>query len=147
MEAANRGAHDVDAPSIGYNITLPMEQEPNAFSTPDLTFRFHYFAMRKMHFAMRANALVVFPGGVGNTEQQLQAMAELRADAYAGTPSFLRILLEKAAEAGLALPHLKKALLSGEAFPVALRDWLADPLFITCMQKPSGPEAAPAAEP
>ncbi len=65
MEAANRGAHDAGAPSIGYNITLPMEQEPNAYSTPDLTFRFHYFAMRKMHFAMRANALVVFPGGMG----------------------------------------------------------------------------------
>ena len=53
MEAANRGAFDAAAPSIGYNITLPMEQEPNAFSTPDLTFRFHYFAMRKMHFAAR----------------------------------------------------------------------------------------------
>ena len=55
MEAANRGAHDAGAPSIGYNITLPHEQEPNAFSTPELTFRFHYFAMRKMHFAMRAD--------------------------------------------------------------------------------------------
>ena len=63
MEAANRGAYDVGAPSIGFNISLPSEQEPNAYSTPELTFRFHYFAMRKMHFAMRANALVVFPGG------------------------------------------------------------------------------------
>jgi phenylacetate-CoA ligase len=68
----------------------------------------------------------VFPGGVGNTEMQLQAMAELRADAYAGTPSFLRILLEKAAETGVSLPHLKKALVSGEAFPPSLRDWLAE---------------------
>ncbi len=68
----------------------------------------------------------VFPGGVGNTEMQLQAMAELRADGYAGTPSFLRILVEKAAESGVALPHLKKALVSGEAFPAALRDWLAE---------------------
>jgi len=75
MEAANRGAHDVDAPSIGYNITLPMEQEPNAFSTPDLTLRFHYFAMRKMHFAMRANALVVFPGGVGTLDELFEILA------------------------------------------------------------------------
>src|SRR5437868_1019715 len=63
MEAANRGAADVGAVSIGFNISLPSEQEPNAYSTPDLTFRFHYFAMRKMHLAMRANGLVVFPGG------------------------------------------------------------------------------------
>jgi phenylacetate-CoA ligase len=68
----------------------------------------------------------VFPGGVGNTELQLQAMADLRPDAYTGTPSFLRILLEKAAETGVALPHLKKALLSGEAFPAPLRDWLRE---------------------
>ena len=65
MEAANRGAVDAGAPSVGFNITLPHEQEPNAYSTPELTFRFHYFAMRKMHLAMRANALVVFPGGFG----------------------------------------------------------------------------------
>src|SRR5690606_13303526 len=56
MEAANRGAWDAGAPSIGFNITLPLEQQPNRFSTPELTFRFHYFAMRKMHLAMRANA-------------------------------------------------------------------------------------------
>ncbi len=68
----------------------------------------------------------VFPGGVGNTELQLQAMEHLRPDAYAGTPSFLRILLEKAAETGVALPSLKKALVSGEAFPPSLRDWLQE---------------------
>ena len=66
----------------------------------------------------------VFPGGVGNTELQLQAMLELRADAYAGTPSFLRIALEKADEMGLALPALRKASVGGEAFPAALRDAL-----------------------
>ena len=66
----------------------------------------------------------VFPGGVGNTELQLQAMLELRADAYAGTPSFLRIALEKADELGLALPALRKATVGGEAFPAALRDAL-----------------------
>lgn len=79
-----------------------------------------------MDAGARALGCTVFPGGVGNTELQLQAMAELRADAYAGTPSFLRILLEKAAETGVALPHLKKALLSGEAFPGSLRDWLQE---------------------
>jgi phenylacetate-CoA ligase len=79
-----------------------------------------------MESGAHALGCTVFPGGVGNTEMQLQAAAELRADGYAGTPSFLRILLEKAAETGVALPHLKKALLSGEAFPAALRDWLAE---------------------
>ena len=69
MAAANRGAADAGAPSIGFNITLPHEQEPNSFSTPELTFRFHYFAMRKMHLAMRANALVVFPGGFGTFDE------------------------------------------------------------------------------
>jgi hypothetical protein len=74
MEAANRGAYDVGAPSVGYNITLPMEQEPNPFSTPDLTFRFHYFAMRKMLFAMRAAALVVFPGGFGTLDELFEIL-------------------------------------------------------------------------
>jgi uncharacterized protein (TIGR00730 family) len=74
MEAANRGAYDAMAPSIGYNITLPMEQEPNSYSTPDLTFRFHYFAMRKMHFAMRAAALVVFPGGFGTMDELFELL-------------------------------------------------------------------------
>lgn len=69
MEAANRGATEAGAFSIGFNITLPHEQEPNAWSTPDLTFRFHYFAMRKMHLAMRAKALVVFPGGFGTLDE------------------------------------------------------------------------------
>jgi uncharacterized protein (TIGR00730 family) len=74
MEAANRGAHDAHAPSIGYNITLEHEQEPNSYSTPDLTFRFHYFAMRKMHFAMRAAALVVFPGGFGTMDELFELL-------------------------------------------------------------------------
>jgi uncharacterized protein (TIGR00730 family) len=74
MEAANRGAHDVGAPSIGFNITLPLEQEPNPYSTPDLTFRFHYFAMRKMHFAMRAAALVIFPGGFGTMDEMFEIL-------------------------------------------------------------------------
>lgn len=69
MEAANRGAHDAGAPSIGFNIRLPFEQEPNRYSTPDLTFQFHYFAMRKMHLAMRARALIIFPGGFGTLDE------------------------------------------------------------------------------
>jgi phenylacetate-CoA ligase len=79
-----------------------------------------------MESGAQALGCTVFPGGVGNTELQLQAMSELRADAYAGTPSFLRILLEKAAETGMPLPSLRKALVSGEAFPPSLRDWLAE---------------------
>ena len=74
MEAANRGATEAGAISIGFNITLPHEQEPNAWSTPDLTFRFHYFAMRKMHLAMRAAALVVFPGGFGTLDELFEIM-------------------------------------------------------------------------
>jgi phenylacetate-CoA ligase len=74
----------------------------------------------------QAIGCTVFPGGVGNTELQLQAMAELKPDGYAGTPSFLRIAMEKAAESGVALPSLTKALVSGEAFPAALRDWMRE---------------------
>lgn len=74
MEAANRGASDCGAPSIGFNITLPMEQRANVYSTPDLTFRFHYFAMRKMHLAMRANALAVFPGGFGTMDELFEIL-------------------------------------------------------------------------
>ena len=69
MEAANRGASEVNAPTIGFNFALPFEQYPNPYTTPDLTFKFHYFAMRKMHLAMRANALVVFPGGFGTLDE------------------------------------------------------------------------------
>ena len=69
MEAANRGAYEIGAPSIGFNIQLPHDQPPNAFTTPELTFQFHYFAMRKMHLAMRAAALVVFPGGFGTLDE------------------------------------------------------------------------------
>ncbi len=74
MEAANRGAWEAGAPSIGFNITLPLEQQPNRFSTPELTFRFHYFAMRKMHLAMRANALIVFPGGFGTMDELFEIL-------------------------------------------------------------------------
>jgi uncharacterized protein (TIGR00730 family) len=74
MEAANRGAHDAGAPSIGFNIRLPREQLPNAYSTPDLTFQFHYFAIRKLHLAMRARALVVYPGGFGTLDELFEIL-------------------------------------------------------------------------
>ncbi|MEJ8405953.1 TIGR00730 family Rossman fold protein [Brevundimonas vesicularis] len=93
MEAANRGAVDAGAPSVGFNITLPHEQEPNAYSTPELTFRFHYFAMRKMHLAMRANALVVFPGGFGTFDEMFE-MLTLRQTKKA--PAVPVVLVDKA---------------------------------------------------
>jgi hypothetical protein len=74
MEAANRGAVESGAPTIGFNITLPTEQLPNPWTTPTLTFRFHYFAMRKMHLAMRAHALVVFPGGFGTLDELFEIL-------------------------------------------------------------------------
>lgn len=69
MEAANRGAHDVGAPSIGLNIILPFEQEPNSYITPGMAFQFNYFAIRKMHFLLRAKALICFPGGFGTLDE------------------------------------------------------------------------------
>lgn len=74
MEAANRGAFDVGAKSIGLNITLPFEQEPNSFITPELCFEFKYFAIRKMHFLMRAKAMVAFPGGFGTMDELFEAL-------------------------------------------------------------------------
>jgi uncharacterized protein (TIGR00730 family) len=74
MEAANRGAYEVGAKSIGLNITLPMEQEPNPYISPDLCLQFHYFALRKMHFLMRAKALLAFPGGFGTLDELFEAL-------------------------------------------------------------------------
>jgi phenylacetate-CoA ligase len=79
-----------------------------------------------METAAHALGCAVFPGGVGNTELQLQAIAELRPQGYAGTPSFLKILVEKAAETGADISSISKALVSGEAFPPSLRDWLGE---------------------
>ena len=74
MEAANRGACDVGAPTVGLNITLPHEQFPNPYVTPDLCFRFHYFAIRKLHFVLRARALVAFPGGYGTLDELFEVL-------------------------------------------------------------------------
>ena len=74
MEAANRGAHDVRADSVGLNIVLPHEQVPNPYITPELSFQFHYFALRKMHFLLRARAVAVFPGGFGTFDEMFELL-------------------------------------------------------------------------
>jgi phenylacetate-CoA ligase len=89
------------------------------------SFSYHFVpAGSMMETGAHALGCTVFPGGTGQTEQQVQAMAELRPAGYIGTPSFLKIILEKAAEMGVSLPSLGRALVSGEAFPPSLRDWL-----------------------
>ena len=74
MEAANRGAHEMGAPTVGLNIALPHEQQANPYVTPSLSFKFHYFALRKMHFMMRAKALVAFPGGFGTLDELFEVI-------------------------------------------------------------------------
>ena len=74
MEAANRGAFEAGGKSIGLNISLPFEQSPNPYITPDLSFEFHYFSMRKMHFLLRAKAIVAFPGGFGTMDELFEAL-------------------------------------------------------------------------
>lgn len=78
MEAANRGAADAGAKSIGLNITLPHEQQPNPYITPELCFQFRYFAIRKMHFLIRARALVAFPGGFGTLDELFETLTLLQ---------------------------------------------------------------------
>ncbi len=74
MEAANRGAHEMGALTVGLNIALPFEQSGNRFVSPELNFKFHYFALRKMHFMMRAKALVAFPGGFGTLDELFEVL-------------------------------------------------------------------------
>jgi len=89
MEAGNRGADDVGAPSIGLNIVLPHEQAPNAFVTPELCFNFHYFAIRKMHFVMRAKAVVVFPGGFGTLDEFFETLTLIQTGRMERVPVIL----------------------------------------------------------
>jgi len=89
MEAANRGAHDVGAESIGLNITLPHEQFPNPYVTPELSFSFHYFATRKLHFLLRARALVAFPGGYGTLDELFEVLSLAQTRKIAPVPVVL----------------------------------------------------------
>ena len=89
MEAGNRGAADEDAPSIGLNIVLPHEQAPNEYVTPGLCFNFHYFAIRKMHFLMRAKAVAVFPGGFGTMDEMFEALTLIQTKRMEPVPFLL----------------------------------------------------------
>ena len=89
MEAANRGAFDAGAKTVGLNINLPHEQYPNPYITPDLCFRFHYFALRKLHFLLRAKALVVFPGGYGTCDELFETLALIQTRKIAPLPIVL----------------------------------------------------------
>lgn len=89
MEAANRGAHDAQGKSIGLNIVLPHEQHPNPYITPELNFQFHYFAIRKMHFLMRAKALVAFPGGFGTLDELFETLTLIQTKKIRPVPVLL----------------------------------------------------------
>jgi uncharacterized protein (TIGR00730 family) len=112
MEAGNRGAADVGAPSIGLNIVLPHEQAPNLYVTPDLSFNFHYFATRKIHFLMRAKAVAVFPGGFGTLDEFFETLTLIQTGRMDKIPLLLFgaefwskvINFEALAEAGTIAP-------------------------------------------
>lgn len=89
MEAGNRGAEDAGGVSIGLNIVLPHEQAPNAYVTPDLAFNFHYFAIRKMHFLMRAAAIAVFPGGFGTLDELFESLTLIQTGRMRRVPFLL----------------------------------------------------------
>ena len=89
MEAGNRGASDVGAPSIGLNIVLPHEQAPNAYITPELCFNFHYFATRKIHFLLRARAVAIFPGGFGTLDEFFETLTLIQTGRMERVPLLL----------------------------------------------------------
>ena len=89
MEAANRGAHDLGAPTVGLNIALPFEQSGNPYVSPTLNFKFHYFALRKMHFMMRAKALVAFPGGFGTLDELFEVITLVQTGKAKAVPIIL----------------------------------------------------------
>ncbi len=89
MEAANRGAYEAGGQSIGLNIVLPHEQQPNPYITPEFCFQFHYFAIRKMHFLQRARALVAFPGGFGTLDELFETLTLLQTGKAAKVPVIL----------------------------------------------------------
>lgn len=89
MEAGNRGAAEAGGVSLGLNIVLPHEQAPNPYVTPDLSFNFHYFAIRKMHFLMRAQAICIFPGGFGTLDEMFEALTLIQTGRMARVPVIL----------------------------------------------------------
>ena len=113
MEAGNRGAADVGAPSIGFNIVLPHEQAPNTFITPELCFNFHYFATRKIHFLLRAKAVAIFPGGFGTLDEFFETLTLIQTGRMERVPLLLFgiefwknvINFEALAEAGTISPE------------------------------------------
>jgi len=112
MEAGNRGATDVGAPSIGFNIVLPHEQAPNVYVSPEFSFNFHYFATRKIHFLLRAKAVAVFPGGFGTLDEFFETLTLIQTGRMDRVPLLLfgkefwgKVLhLEALAEAGTISP-------------------------------------------
>jgi hypothetical protein len=112
MEAGNRGAADVGAPSIGFNIVLPHEQAPNVYITPELAFNFHYFATRKIHFLLRARAVAIFPGGFGTLDEFFETLTLIQTGRMERIPLLLFgmefwnkvINFEALAEAGTISP-------------------------------------------
>ena len=136
MEAGNRGASDVGAASISLNITLPREQEPNHFATPDLCFNFHYFAIRKMHFLLRAKAMAIFPGGFGTMDELFEALTLIQTKRMQKIPVILfgeafwrRVIgFEALAEEGTVAPADLDLLTFAETAEegwAAIRDWYA----------------------
>ena len=113
MEAANRGANDEGMESIGLNIVLPHEQLPNTYVTPDLSFQFHYFALRKMHFLLRARAVAVFPGGFGTFDEMFELLTLIQTGKVRPLPILLfgrefweRVVdFQALAEEGVISPH------------------------------------------
>ncbi|WP_343674973.1 LOG family protein [Paraburkholderia heleia] len=137
MEAANRGAFDAGAPTVGMNIALPREQLPNAYLTPELCFRFHYFAIRKLHFLERAKAAVFFPGGYGTCDELFEVLTLLQTGKIAPIPVVLVgqtwwrgvIDFDAMAEAGMIDPDdlaLFRFCESAEEIWDAIRNWYGE---------------------
>ncbi len=134
MEAGNRGAADAGGVSIGLNIVLPHEQAPNEYVTPELCFNFHYFAIRKMHFLMRANAIAVFPGGFGTLDETFESLTLIQTGRMKRVPFLLfgrefweRVIDWQAlAEAGTISPEdleLFRFVETAEEAVAAMADW------------------------
>lgn len=148
MEAANRGAHDCGAESVGLNIVLPHEQAPNIYVTPSLSFQFHYFALRKMHFLLRARAVAVFPGGFGTFDEMFELLTLIQTGKMKAMPivlfgeDFWRSVVnfDALADEGvisrrdLALFHFVET--AAQAWQVITDFWSGDPLGALAAAQP-----------